>query len=756
MKKFNWKALLIVVLAIVMVFALVACNPTDKDNDKDKDKDKDPETSAEIEKTQQVFTKLWDLTKDIGNETIAATKDVYINADLAVTIGERDLFNKSDSHSFELGIKLEGILDRSTNNSAHTALKIGLYSGSKSIADIFFAIAEPSKIYIDFDGQKVLLPLEVNYDENINNEALGPWIVGALADEIEDLGGKTVGTILKGFTDAMGGEWNLDKFINALLPLFGMEPQDIVDMVAGFVPSLAKEMTDEDDNLSIGKALSSETLAGFFKSTITGSSYTTSLNSDLIEGFILDPLGMSSDNGDDISLEIAFEEQGGKLKDGVTVTADLYSGLYEEKMMSNSDGSGYLTPFVKLHIKDLEFGDGTSKTIAPKNAKADYTTNVALEAKEKLSFEGVKLNGEALKDIEITAKASLDLEGTEAATNKTQAGIALKYDNKPILQASFVKGRLAVTIDNIVTVATYPVINLVVENFGDQLFNWVKDTFFYETKDEEGNVLTYKDLTPLNEFANAFFEGGAAGDHKEIKAGFKGALWTGISPKGVYDNAVKSIVDSIKEAQKKEEDKKPSTEEEDKKFKGNISGIIFNGLSAVKSLGEGKIELHSDDTLSLICAVIGQANGNTKDWNANNKAKAYEEIKKFVLKTYKDATKSTKNDAELETEISGYIEDALTDGTNGVKLEITGAAAKAAGDNYLDYAIKTLLSGLKADIALDLTSGLDWTIVAQFAGAKITYTSEIGLTTPGTQADLAASITSDSEGWVVFDMSSAF
>ena len=79
MKKFSIKSLLVLVLALVLAVSLVlvACNKKD-------DGGKGNGGGEEVQgyTAGEYFTKLWDLSKSIGNETIAANQNIAVSADL--------------------------------------------------------------------------------------------------------------------------------------------------------------------------------------------------------------------------------------------------------------------------------------------------------------------------------------------------------------------------------------------------------------------------------------------------------------------------------------------------------------------------------------------------------------------------------------------------------------------------------------------------------------------------------------------------
>ena len=83
MKKFSIRTLLVLVLALVLVFSLVACG--DKNPDDGGDKPTPPPTPTEYT-SQEYFENLWNLSKGIGSEAIAANDNLAVHADLSLAL----------------------------------------------------------------------------------------------------------------------------------------------------------------------------------------------------------------------------------------------------------------------------------------------------------------------------------------------------------------------------------------------------------------------------------------------------------------------------------------------------------------------------------------------------------------------------------------------------------------------------------------------------------------------------------------------
>lgn len=747
MRKFNWKALLIAVLALVLVFALVACNDnTEKKPDDKKNPSDNKPTSDYL--ASQCFGELWDLTKGIGDEEITAGDNVYLNAEIDIELGTKELTTDRKDKSIDLGIALEGIIDRTNEDFRDTQLKLGLYSGTVNIATIYYGFGEPDNIYIDFAGQKILLPLHVQVNADTDNSDLGPWLAGKMGEPI--LSDKSIRDIITALTGDMGSSWTLDNFVNALLPMFGLDTEEIVAMVASNdLLSAFADIIVKDGKLSIGTALSSTVIDGFFNAKKTGSHYEAYVSSGMIKNMVIGAIG----NGDydEIDLTISFDEENGALKDGVTIDAGIISNTKaNDGKLTNGDEDLY--PYASVKIKHLRFGNASEEANGHKIAinKSAYSPEAQLNIVEKIALDGIKLNNTALTSLELGVSARLDVDKTHTtiATNKTQAKAYLKYGTDEIITATFVGGRLAVTVNKDVAIGGIKVVELLVKAFGPTLYNWVGTTFFPE------------DQAPLEQFANVFFTDGT---HTAISEDFKGAVWTNINPYGLYQMAIDAIVKMVSAPAAP-----PATSSADAApaatFQANkIVDLLYEAFTSIKSLSAGKIEIENSNVLQAVCNIVNTMfglpiKGGEQAWTVENSLKEVENgivslVKGFMTKP----GEAEPTDEQVKAEIESQLQEVLTGSNeNYIHVAVEGLDLSNKGsDSYLQFVIKAVLGSLKANVLLDLTQGIGWTVKAEFAGASITYTSSINVTAPTTITDPSQGVTATGDGWVLFDMKMA-
>ena len=184
MKKFSIKSLLVLVLALVLAVSLVlvAC---DKKDDGGKDNGGGEEVQGYT--AGEYFTKLWDLSKSIGNETIAANQNIAVSADLGVELAVKSTANNAVTKKVGIGFAIDAVLDRhhvrteteiangtfnNANVSKDTALKIKVYdvTTGENWATVYYFMGDAGNLYIDFAGQNIILPCDYA------NDQLGSWL----------------------------------------------------------------------------------------------------------------------------------------------------------------------------------------------------------------------------------------------------------------------------------------------------------------------------------------------------------------------------------------------------------------------------------------------------------------------------------------------------------------------------------------------------------------------------------------------------
>lgn len=99
-----------------------------RQNDGGGDKPTPPPTPAEYT-SQEYFTNLWNLSKGIGSEAIAANDNLAVHADLSLALATESNAGKV-YQKVDLGFSIDLVLDKSAKaatSESQTALKVRVY-----------------------------------------------------------------------------------------------------------------------------------------------------------------------------------------------------------------------------------------------------------------------------------------------------------------------------------------------------------------------------------------------------------------------------------------------------------------------------------------------------------------------------------------------------------------------------------------------------------------------------------------------------
>lgn len=586
MKKLSIRSLLIVVLALVLVFSLVACGDKDKggNNGGNNTPPPPPDTTANV---KNYFNTLWEKSTGIGGEKIGANDDLKVSLGLTVKLDFVDSISEEVSDSIDLGILLDVVLDRSsgTDKSTNTAIKAKFYdptSGENWFSAYYF-FNDVDNLYIDYAGQHVQIPfsyLNDTYNKNFYNFVFSDKVI---KDKVDDKGqvtkeGKTLAQIITALTENMGSNWTLNTLISDVLKTFGIDLKELLGSYKEMIESTLKtQLFDENGAVDIKSILASDVVAGFFdnKNTITTTNgdvttYSTVLVLDEILGLIgsMLPDGVSDLIGDsDIGLDFTTKNDA---IDSFTIRAGLHA--FEGENAAGKD----VYPVVAITITDLNFAKASKAEIenSMATAKSNYTQDVVLDAEVAIDLKGITLNALAFdKDnykrfsnvntaigggldnivldgtLALTLNGKLDLKNKE--NNGTVANAALTYKGVNIVEASFVNGTLAVKVNQEAKIGDVKILDTLVRLFGDYAYSFVKTKFF------NGNA----EDAALKAFAAKFFscnieeqvavnaEGKPVVDPQDrvitINESFKGAAWKNVDIVGGFQKLVKGVLDKM-------------------------------------------------------------------------------------------------------------------------------------------------------------------------------------------------------------------
>lgn len=584
MKKLSIRSLLIVVLALVLVFSLVACGDKDKggNNGGNNTPPPPPDTTANV---KNYFNTLWEKSTGIGGEKIGETDDLKVSLGLTVALDFAD-GNGSVKDSIDLGILLDVVLDRSsgTDKSTNTAIKAKFYdptSGENWFSAYYF-FNDVDNLYIDYAGQHVQIPfsyLNDTYNKNFYNFVFNDKVI---KDKVDDKGqvtkeGKTIAQIITALTENMGSSWDLNVLIGDVLKVFDIDiksAKDTISGVLGMIGIKADDAFDAQGNINIKNILTNDTVAEFFVNDETTTTtengvttYVTKLAPSVLDmlsvvgGSLPESLKGLLDVIDGLDLALEFTTKNDAI-DSFTIRAGLPAIEGENANVVD------VHPVVAITITDLDFAKASKGEIenSMATAKSNYTQDVVLDAEVAIDLKGITLNalafdkegyarfskvntaiGGGLDNIVLDGTLALTLNGKLDLKNKenngTVANAALTYKGVNIVEASFVNGTLAVKVNQEAKIGDVKILDTLVRLFGDYAYSFVKTTFF------KGNA----EDAALKAFATKFFgcdiEAELAKDPQErvvpLNESFQGAVWNGIDVPQLVQGLIKQVLNKL-------------------------------------------------------------------------------------------------------------------------------------------------------------------------------------------------------------------
>lgn len=573
MKKISIRSLFIVILALVLVFALVACGNKDDNKGGNTGGGGGGQTTPENDVTnvKNYFNTLWEKSTGIGGEAIGEKDDLKVSLDLAVALDLVD-GNGQGYDTLDLGIALELVLDRSSaeGNSTNTAIKAKFYdpSNGENWFTAYYFFNDVDNIYIDYAGQNVKIPfsyLNDTYNKNFYNFIFND----------KPVKGKSIAEVVTALTKNMGSSWDLNVLIGDVMKVFDVDVAKFKDTISGVLGMLdgfnVDDAFDAQGNLNIKSILTNDMIAGFFANdettTVTKgdvTTYTTKLASSTLD--MLSLLGDSLPAGlmdviEGLDLTLQFTTKNDAI-DSFTIKVGLPALEGENANVNN------VYPVVAITINELDFAKASKGEIENSMAveRDNYTTEAVIDAEVAVDLKGITLNalafdkegyarfskvntaiGGGLDNIVLDGTLALTLNGKLDLKNKenngTVANAALTYKGVNIVEASFVNGTLAVKVNQEAKIGNVKILDTLVRLFGDYAYSFVKTTFF------KGNA----EDAALKAFATKFFgcdiEAELAKDPQErvvpLNESFQGAAWKNIDIVGGFQKLVKGVLDKM-------------------------------------------------------------------------------------------------------------------------------------------------------------------------------------------------------------------
>ena len=511
MKKFNFKALVLIVLALVMVFALVACGEN-KDGPKKPSGNKGTEVSA-----SDYFNALTESVKSIGNTAISTTQDIYaqLGAGISLTNGS--------NVNIDLEVKVEVVYDRThgnKNSAAHLAIldKSGSFTkkteGGQPIVELFYFLNDPTYIYANMFSQQIKLEFDATGKDNTE---LAGNLTSFLTTNFETgiFAGKNLDGFVKAIANKFGPEFTLDTLVDTVAQeIMGISTTELIGNIASMVGS--KETTINGLLNSVSGLLISTEKGAVTKTTegtkTVWSAKLGTLVNNLAEGLLAGVLASDS------NLTLAFTLDGAAI-DELTLTG---------KTAALGTGTNAKRYDLKVAITDFKFKgvDATSKPIkADGEFKEDYVLKASLNAevladKLKLTFKNpfeskAEAGKKSFKEIcempefnrtaeglKITLPNGTDIQGKVTAEfmgklslantlGFTKAYLEIKYNDVTALEAVYQEVEVAGKMQGQVQIITKDVDKQYVSMIRDNLFvAMIQALYNAEDKAEYGNYTT--------------------------------------------------------------------------------------------------------------------------------------------------------------------------------------------------------------------------------------------------------------------------
>lgn len=754
MKKLSIRSLLIVVLALVLVFSLVACGNKDDNKGGNTGGGGGGQTTPanDVTNVKNYFNTLWEKSTGIGGEAIGEKDDLKVSLDLAVALDLVD-GNGQGYDTLDLGIALELVLDRSsgTDKSTNTAIKAKFYdpSNGENWFTAYYFFNDVDNIYIDYAGQNVKIPfsyLNDTYNKNFYNFIFND----------KPVKGKSIAEVVTALTKNMGSSWDLNVLIGDVMKVFDVDVAKFKDTISGVLGMLdgfnVDDAFDAQGNLNIKSILTNDMIAGFFANdettTVTKgdvTTYTTKLASSTLD--MLSLFGDSLPAGlmdviEGLDLTLQFTTKNDAI-DSFTIKVGLPALEGENANVNN------VYPVVAITINELDFAKASKGEIENSMAveRDNYTTEAVIDAEVAIDLKGITLNalafdkegyarfskvntaiGGGLDNLVLDGNLALSLSGKLDLKNKenngTVAKAALTYKGVNIVEASFKDGTLAVKVNQEAKIGDVKILDTLVRLFGDYAYSFVKTTFF------KGNA----EDAALKAFATKFFgcdiEAELAKDPQErvvpLNESFQGAVWNGIDVPQLVQGLIKQVLNKLFP---------PKTD-------GNAGAAVAKDPIITKVA----------DTVVAALPLIKSTNG--KLVVATNANKAFKNAYSSVGNTVQTIGKIW-----WEKNAKPFTE-TLIEGDKDNWLPVFANALKVAGTTYGDKAdaekVKTFLNEMfacTAEVTLDISeaNGFELGVKADVnASAGVAVSVKLGAKAyDATQyTNLAPDVETD--GWFVY------
>ena len=376
MKKLSFKAVALVVMALILVFALVACGETASTGGGGGSSQK--YTGADF------FTNLTESVKSIGKEPIDANED--IQASLAINLA----LEANGIADLDLSLLLDVVYDRAENgvgntfSAAHIAIvdnNGSLTSVGQNIVSANYYINEPTKLYLELCNEKVVLQFDATGD---GNQDFATYLTNFLTSTFTAglFEGLSIDGMIETVVETFGPDFAIDNLATAIGSLFGFDLNELIAMAADLLG-----LTEDVANLNgLLNAAGSLLIAdGSVKKTTEG---TSTVWEAALSGTVTNLVGEIAsgllDSQSSIKLITKVDAEGGIENFAVTANTAPFG---EDYVRYNAK-----IAIDKFEIKGIGNANGSELPINREEYSEDYTVeaNLSVDIAEnlvKLTFD---------------------------------------------------------------------------------------------------------------------------------------------------------------------------------------------------------------------------------------------------------------------------------------------------------------------------------------------------------------------------------
>lgn len=381
MKKLSFKTVALVVMALILVFALVACGETTTTGGGG--------GSSQNYTGADYFTTLTESVKSIGKDPIEANEDIQASIALNLALqadGIADL---------DLSLLLDVVYDRAENgvgntfSAAHIAIvdnNGSLTSVGQNIIAANYYINDPTKLYLELCNEKVVLSFDATGDKN---QGFATYLTNFLTSTFTAglFEGLSIDGMIETVVETFGPDFAIDNLATAIGSLFGFDLNELIEMAADLL-NLEGDVANLNGLLSAaGSLLIAD---GSVKKTTEG---TSTVWEAALSGTVTNLVG-----------EIASGLLDGQSAIKLITKVDAEGGIENFAITANTApfGENYVRYNAKVAIDKFEIkGIGNANGSELEIDKSEYSEDYTVEANLSVGVEEglVKLTFDALNSL---------------------------------------------------------------------------------------------------------------------------------------------------------------------------------------------------------------------------------------------------------------------------------------------------------------------------------------------------------------------